>query len=1240
MSLRQRVIILLLSLLIIMVSISFVSAEDADSLSADDLLVDSEYIVDIPGNNELPAVNDNSYENSYSPSLDLYGPSYEDIDNNLSQNSDDKKHLDFNNNALILNESDNILDLDENNLNSNKIIEDNSLGLNKVLDLNDNNLSSDNLKKQNSDAGSNQNLSLSVDKDNLSNNGNKPADDNDLYANNVIVPYTISNTNDKRVLKVEYSHVYYVSSDGSGSGSSVGDSISFDKLTDIDNSHIYLLDGNYKITSIKGTNICFEAINPGKVNFTEVLTFKDKGSFVLDGVIINGMVASYSNITLFNVSSGNSPLRFNFDVNLEVKDSNLQSNILSRYNLVVNIHDSDLKNVSLYSGNNAKIYINDTVLGNMSNIDCEPNSFAVLENVNFTKGATGIILKDFSNITMKDVSFEKGSSGVLTSGYNNITVEDSEFNSNYAFKLASSTYLYVNNSLFANNGTAISARNHNDIRIDNSNFTNNSASFAGSAIFIGSEFNAKLVPKGGSLVLVDDENKSDTISSSSLKISNCEFYNGSSFYGGSIAIFYTYNVSIDNSHFKDNSAIYGGSLLIFNNSDVVISNSSFTNSTAELYAGAIYEDGHLTLLNTTFENNYAYLDGKDILSSSKINGNSKFNSTTLEDNMDMISKTELTKINDLDNFFYYSISNFTEGYLGFCAELLLPSVDNNSTLVKMNSSILRNKLTDEDVSQYLKILLYKHFPINGVMDEDSLYYTSLQDIIWIFTDYNFRDIDYVNMTFGSLQAQVVSEILENYNNGLRIQDYGSRKVLENETIVIYDFKGLFASSSQNQILIKTTLINNLTYSLDITKVSLNNTVNLTNKTSFRIIIKNNGKEPLENVTLSDKDYSDGLVFDSWTNEAGNWTYNYDNTWTLNNPLAVNETVSIIVTFNTTSKGLKINTAVANSSKVSNTYASNISNVILYNFTVVGNLNETVNMGNYTKFNITITNTGNGNLTYVSVGEVLYDYIGLEYIDYCNIKGNWTKVGETFILNEVLEPGQSATVMLLFRTLDVGLYKGSARVTSNQTGDTSENRSLSINVVNYNLEILKEASKSNVYLNDTIEFNITLKNTGKSNITNITVDDTHFSNGLIYLYSILPENVSEIQKGIFLIDSLDTNQTITLTLIFNTSSLGTKSNTVFVATDKLNNTLNYTISIKVNSPIINTTNTTKNITNSTNNSTTPATSHKNQTSNPTYPEKPAILDNTKFQVSTPTGNPIILLLLLSILILFGIYTRKS
>ena len=323
--------------------------------------------------------------------------------------------------------------------------------------------------------------------------------------------------------------------------------------------------------------------------------------------------------------------------------------------------------------------------------------------------------------------------------------------------------------------------------------------------------------------------------------------------------------------------------------------------------------------------------------------------------------------------------------------------------------------------------------------------------------------------------------------------------------------------------------------------------------TFEIVIHNTGNAPLTNLTVREY-FFDGLVYDHFVDYGGLWSYIGDLTWTMNSKLAPGEYVGFFVTFNTTKDGKFINIVVANSTECGNKFSNNAT-VSVHNETVdirMISLTPLVIMGNQVTFEITVQNTGKINISALKISE--FDFEGLIYDYYMDYLGHWINDGITWTLNTTLVPGEVTSLFVVFNTTRVGNFTNIILV-NNDVLDTNELLSANsldegiyvsagVEVVKPEYTIEKVALNKTANIGDEIVYEIIVHNTGKVNITNITVRDIP-SDGLEYLRFIDSENFWSKNSDLSwnLIGNLVPGQYSIFYVVFNATKAGNLENTL-------------------------------------------------------------------------------------------------
>ena len=785
-----------------------------------------------------------------------------------------------------------------------------------------------------------------------------------------------------------------------------------------------------------------------------------------------GAIYSYRNLDIINSyfenNSANSLGGAIYLVNGNVEESNFINNSGYRGGAIYSKENISVEN-SIFKFNNANdqggailannptvensIFINNTANGSGGAVRAyQDNTISGSTFINNTSinGAGGALYS--KNNMVNSSSFTnnvaKNGGGAIYSN-ENVLVDESAFNNNSVSSNGGAIGTYKNGTIANSNFTENSANrsggaiySQGDLNINNSNFEKNTANNSGGAVYSQDELNVdnsnfesnSAVERAGAIYAETLESKNNVINNNDVNGYGGGIYvdnlnslndiianNSAGFNGGGA---YVKKANITNSTFDSNEAINGGGL--FSIEDTTIDNSKFINN--EAYDGSAIISDSLDINNSIFENNTSRGYGIIYAVNATIK-NSNFTDNSAVDDKQIYILSELiaennsispnqiediqgTPVNvesvDKDTYFV----ELENGLVGYCLQRTLSYPD--VVYVLDNLSMARNQLTGEDVSEYLKILIYKYY-FNNV--------ANLTEIIWEFTDFDFRNSE----------DDIVKEVLSLYDSGFRVPDYNASLILENGTQVLFDFYTAADATTQNLFLFNITYMGNFS-DMEIEKITLNNTVLNGEQVQFIIRVKNTGDTILHGISVIEDKY-DGLVYDSFIDRENKWTYN-NNRWTYNYQLNINETIEFIVVFNTTKSGNFTNVIVVSSNETDNKTTNNTTSVYTPNMTIqkISN-NKTVKVGETVKFTIILTNTGDCNLTGVYLKDNEYSN-GLVYLSYIDKNNEWTFDGiDTWTYKGILQPGESISLDILFRAITAGVKNNTAIAGHNITNDT-------------------------------------------------------------------------------------------------------------------------------------------------------------------------------------------------------------
>lgn len=645
----------------------------------------------------------------------------------------------------------------------------------------------------------------------------------------------------------------------------------------------------------------------------------------------------------------------------------------------------------------------------------------------------------------------KGLGGAIFAETANI--KNSEFNKNTVYN----TGVYQINE----GGGAIAISHKLDV--DNCNFTANTGL------------------KGGAILAISPSGSLDK--SDHVTVDHSRFIDNVGFDGGAICS--NYNITVDNSLFERNIATgYGGGAINtgYQSNDNYFRNSIFRNNTADNYGGAI-STSHSHIRNCLFEYNKARHAGA-IFSLSFDIANSVLhdNVATVGNNIivvDGFKKDDATYIpeselviyrqnevhdftvdvlNGQDSAIHYIESGKYAGYVQYCVEqhLFLPS--HTEGVITYDLSYITNSIDRSLVEDYLKIMFYLK---DAFPDKYNDYDT--QAIIWIFTD-----AEYWNS-----QNEFVKDIIRWHDEGNIEMDKASY-VLPNGTRMEYDMQlFLTPTDRQNMVLFKSTQFTPR-YNETVFKETIDEIVTVGDEVKFRITVTNTGNLNLTEVFISDIQYSQGLVYKSWKNDVGDWTYKGNGKWVLNYDLEPHDSAGIIVTFDTNVVGVLENNVT---SGYLNYTLSNSSNTTITKFKPKMSIiklsdNKVVKVGEELSFSIIVRNDCDYDITGVYVIDRDYTQ-GIEYEFFADPGNSWVYKGNNkWEYKHVLKAHENTSMLILYFIATTTGVKYNTAIAGNNLTNETVNSTNTTEVIKENKTDTPEEEEE--YENETVKNEVSVK----------------------------------------------------------------------------------------------------------------------------------------------------------------------
>ena len=274
--------------------------------------------------------------------------------------------------------------------------------------------------------------------------------------------------------------------------------------------------------------------------------------------------------------------------------------------------------------------------------------------------------------------------------------------------------------------------------------------------------------------------------------------------------------------------------------------------------------------------------------------------------------------------------------------------------------------------------------------------------------------------------------------------------------------------------------------MEVFKWALNQTVYLGNDTYFIVIVENTGNCDLHDIRVVEIFNSSEMIYINH-NKQNLWVKTGD-VFAYQGVLAKGESVNFTIWFKTLVKGNITNTVNATSKESKNLTVMNNTYVLSPNLTVQKvTINKTVIVGDDVYFMIVVTNIGNCELDNVTVYEI-YDSNELDSITLINGK-KWTQFGNTFIYDGRLAPGLSTNFTVKFTAKALGNITNTVKVSSNETANKTSNNNTTVLDAVCDVQITKSVNATDIFVNDTVLWTITVVNVGPSVAKGVIVNDT-------------------------------------------------------------------------------------------------------------------------------------------------------
>uniref|UniRef100_UPI00388DF5C8 hypothetical protein n=1 Tax=Methanobrevibacter sp. TaxID=66852 RepID=UPI00388DF5C8 len=419
------------------------------------------------------------------------------------------------------------------------------------------------------------------------------------------------------------------------------------------------------------------------------------------------------------------------------------------------------------------------------------------------------------------------------------------------------------------------------------------------------------------------------------------------------------------------------------------------------------------------------------------------------------------------------------------------------------------------------------------------------------------EMDYVNHTDSSVWTKTGDVFTYNgvldVNGSVRFTIWFTTKV--NGTIV--NTVNATSKETKNVTTHNETLVVNPNMTVE--KLTLNETVVIGDDVYFMIVVTNTGDCDLSDVVVTESYSSDELTLKDFSNKDL-WTRS-DDVFTYNGVLTPGESANFTVWFTTKVNGTVVNTVNASSNLTENKTSKNTTDVEkeLCDLEISKLVSASeVYVNHFVEWTIIVVNNGPFTAKDVIVNDTLPE--GIEII---SCSHTYEQKANSLIWKlDDLKVNDTVEIMLFTRVLEEGKIDNFVCVnTTTDESDYDNNNATNTTFVNpiCDLIINKTVNASNVYVNDTVQWTISVINAGPSTAKNVNVKDT------------LPEGVEIIDFNasagsfypntrIWEIGELEANKPVSLVLVTKILTEGTITNIVSVNTttdesDETNNKAN-------------------------------------------------------------------------------------
>uniref|UniRef100_UPI00388E38F2 DUF11 domain-containing protein n=1 Tax=Methanobrevibacter sp. TaxID=66852 RepID=UPI00388E38F2 len=700
---------------------------------------------------------------------------------------------------------------------------------------------------------------------------------------------------------------------------------------------------------------------------------------------------------------------------------------------------------------------------------------------------------------------------------------------------------FINNSAISRTGTQLSHGGASCLRegvtYENCLFEGNSADFGGAltAHYSGTIKNCSFIANsandyGGAITNVD------RIDSTNLKIIQCNFDSNTAPYGGAARLA-GYSVTIEDSTFNNNYASIDGGAVYIKTKTLDIYDSNFTDNSAQHNGGAVYVNGESTTVQgSRFISNVA-------IANPNVNDDGLGGAIYINGTSDSVK----------NNVFEYNVAR-NGSAIYYDKEGKDLKVTNN--VMTENQAwvyalpVYANDIyygEDEEIGAVIyggnNIAKYNNLPVSN-----AIYNAAINRYIKVdgqtpisgatnsgelYQDAREYNID-ILLTVKHSDGTVV------YNNTLKSSYLGEvNSVLTNlrpgtYTLTATHYEDNYYKAITNQ----TTFVVKPKVDVGVKKATTSSEFNYHDLAVWTLTVTNDGPNDATGVKVSDV-LPAGLVYRSYSATVGSYS---NGIWDIGN-LAKGASATIRITTLIDKTGEITNNANVSANELDwdmtnnqDSQKINVNPACDLAITKTSNVTNP-NYGDLVKWTLTVTNNGPDAATNVVVDDVMP--AGLVIVSSPNSysSGKWN-VG-------TLNAGRSASIEIVTRVAATGSIINSAGVKGDQYdyNPSNNNASKTINVAKAtDLVVSKTVDVSAPNYGDLVRWTVTVRNNGPDAATGVKVTDV-LPDGLVYKsYSA---SVGSYSNGIWNVGNLANGASATLTIVTMVNKIGSILNSASV-----------------------------------------------------------------------------------------------